>query len=75
VIGLPLAQSFTLADKAPYAAFDQIDVEAAIRQAHANRKDLAAMVEQTKAAESSARRPPPTGCPRSPSMATTATSA
>ncbi len=50
-IGLPLAQSFKLADKAPYAAFDQIDVEATIRQAHANRKDLAAMVEQTKAAE------------------------
>jgi outer membrane protein TolC len=51
VIGLPLAQSFTLADKEPFAAFDQIDVEAAIRQAHANRKDLAAMMEQTKAAE------------------------
>ena len=50
-IGLPLAQSFTLADKAPYAAFDQIDVEAAIRQAHANRKDLAAMLEQSKVAE------------------------
>jgi outer membrane protein TolC len=50
VIGMPLKQSFTLADKAPYAAFDQIDVEAAIRQAHANRKDLAAMVEQVKAA-------------------------
>jgi outer membrane protein TolC len=38
-------------DKPPYAAFDQLDVEATIRQAHANRKDLAAMVEQTKAAE------------------------
>ena len=50
-IGLPLAQSFTLADKAPYAAFDQLDVDAAIREAHANRKDLAALVEQTKAAE------------------------
>ncbi len=50
-IGLPLAQSFNLTDKAPYAAFDQIDVDAAIREAHANRKDLAAMVEQTKAAE------------------------
>lgn len=49
-IGLPLAQSFTLADKSPYAAFDQIDVEQAIRQAHANRKDLAAMVEQAAAA-------------------------
>jgi outer membrane protein TolC len=50
-IGLPLAQSFTLADKAPYAVFDQIDVAAAIRQAQLNRKDLAAMAEQTKAAE------------------------
>jgi outer membrane protein TolC len=50
-IGLPLAQSFTLADKAPYAVFDQIDVEQAIREAHANRKDLAAMVEQAKAAQ------------------------
>jgi outer membrane protein TolC len=49
-IGLPLAQQFTLADKAPYAAFDQIDVEAAIRDAKANRKDLAALVEQSKAA-------------------------
>ncbi len=29
--------------------FDQIDVDAAIRDAKANRKDLAAMVEQTKA--------------------------
>jgi outer membrane protein TolC len=50
-IGLPLAQSFTLTDKAPYSAFDQLDVDATIRQAHANRKDLAALVEQTKAAE------------------------
>ncbi len=50
-IGLPLAQSFNLSDKAPYAAFDQLDVEATIRHAHANRKDLAAMVEQAKAAE------------------------
>lgn len=50
VISLPLAQSFTLTDKAPYAAFDELDVDAAIHQAHLNRKDLAAMVEQTKAA-------------------------
>ena len=49
-IGLPLAQSFNLTDKAPYSAFDQLDVDATIRQAHANRKDLAAMVEQVKAA-------------------------
>jgi outer membrane protein TolC len=50
-IGLPLAQTFNLTDKAPYSAFDQLDVDATIRQAHANRKDLAAMVEQVKAAE------------------------
>ncbi len=50
-IGLPLAQSFNLTDKAPYQAFDELDVDATIRQAHANRKDLAAMVEQVKAAE------------------------
>jgi outer membrane protein TolC len=49
-IGLPLAQSFSLTDKAPFAAFDQLDVEATIQQAEASRKDLAAMVEQTKAA-------------------------
>ena len=50
-IGLPLAQKFNLTDKAPYAAFDQLDVDAAIHEAHLDRKDLAAMVEQTKAAE------------------------
>ncbi len=50
-IGLPLAQSFKLADKEPYKPFDELDVDATIRQAHANRKDLAAMVEQVKAAE------------------------
>ena len=50
-IGLPLAQSFTLADKAPYSAFDLIDVNQAIAQAHANRKDLAALVEQAKDAQ------------------------
>ena len=50
-IGLPLAQSFTLTDKTPFAVFDQFDVNAAIQQAHANRKDLAAMMEQAAAAE------------------------
>ena len=50
-IGLPLAQSFNLADKAPYQAFDALDVDATIKQAHANRKDLAAIVEHVKAAE------------------------
>jgi|HubBroStandDraft_6_1064221.scaffolds.fasta_scaffold96893_2 outer membrane protein TolC len=50
-IGLPLAQKFNLVDKVPFAPFDQLDIDAAIHQAHANRKDLAAMVEQTHAAE------------------------
>ena len=52
-IGLPLAQKFNLTDKAPYAAFDEMDVDATIREAHANRKDLAAMVE----ADQGGRRP------------------
>jgi outer membrane protein TolC len=50
-IGLPLDQKLELADKAPYAAFDQVDLQAALKQAHLNRKDLQAMMEQTKAAE------------------------
>ena len=50
-IGLPLAQKFNLTDKVPYAAFDQLDVDAAVREAHLERKDLAAMIEKTKAAE------------------------
>jgi outer membrane protein TolC len=50
-IGLPLAQQFTLSDQAPYAAFDQLDVQALIAQAQQNRKDLAALVEQARAAE------------------------
>ena len=50
-IGLPLGQSFTLADKAPYAAFDQLNVDEAIRQARENRKDLASLAEQAKVGE------------------------
>ena len=50
-IGLSLEQKFNLSDKAPYQVFDQFDVDALIKQAHANRKDLAAMLEQTKGAE------------------------
>jgi outer membrane protein TolC len=50
-IGLPLAQQFALTDQAPYSVFDQLDVQALIQQAQANRKDLAALVEQAKAAE------------------------
>jgi len=50
-IGLPLAQKFELADKAPYSAFDQLDVQKAIQQALANRKDRQAYAENTRAAE------------------------
>jgi outer membrane protein TolC len=50
VIGLPLEQKFDLSDKEPYAAFDKLDVDATIKQAQANRKDLASMVQQTQAA-------------------------
>jgi outer membrane protein TolC len=50
-IGLPLAQKFDLTDREPYAAFDQVDLDATLKQAHASRKDLAAMMEQTQAAE------------------------
>jgi outer membrane protein TolC len=48
-IGLPLAQKFELADKAPYAAFDQPEIQAAIQQALANRKDRQASAEETAA--------------------------
>jgi outer membrane protein TolC len=51
VIGLPLDQQFTLADKEPFAAFDRPDLQAAIAQARAGRKDLAALGEQEKASE------------------------
>ena len=49
-IGLPLEQSFNLTDKAPYAPFDALDVDALIKQAKENRKDLAALVEVAAAA-------------------------
>jgi outer membrane protein TolC len=50
-IGLPVEQKFNLTDEEPYAPFDHIDVDALVKQAHLNRKDLAAMVEQTAAAQ------------------------
>jgi outer membrane protein TolC len=50
VIGLPLAQQFHLTDDVPFAAFEQVDVDAAVKQAQQNRKDLAAAAEQTEAA-------------------------
>jgi outer membrane protein TolC len=50
-IGLPLAQEFNLTETAPYAPLDAIDVDKAVAQALANRKDLQAMAEQLKAAK------------------------
>jgi outer membrane protein TolC len=49
-IGMPLEQKFDLSDKEPYSKFDGMDVDAAIQQARATRKDLAATGEQTQAA-------------------------
>ena len=51
VIGLPLQQAINLTDDVPYAPFDDLDVRTLIQQAESNRKDLAALVEQTAAAE------------------------
>jgi outer membrane protein TolC len=50
-IGLPLEQPFHLTDEVPYAPFDNLNARDLIQQAEANRKDLAAMVEETAAAE------------------------
>jgi outer membrane protein TolC len=50
VIGLPMEQVFRLSDDAPYAPFDEMDASLLILQAKANRKDLAALVEQAAAA-------------------------
>jgi outer membrane protein TolC len=50
-IGLPLDQQFTLADQAPFAVFDRPDLAAAVAQARAARKDLAAQAETTQVSE------------------------
>lgn len=50
VIGLPLDQEFRLTDLVPYAAFNDIDPEAAFDQALKTRKDLQASAEDVKAA-------------------------
>ncbi len=51
IIGLPMAQKFDTVDKAPYSAFDQPDVQTAIKQALDNRKDRKASAENTKATQ------------------------
>jgi outer membrane protein TolC len=53
-IGLSLDQDFALTDAAPFTPLDTITVEEAIKQALANRKDLAAVRQQAKAAGSTA---------------------
>jgi len=50
-IGLPLDQAFQLTDRAPYAALDHVDPQAAFEQALKTRKDLQAYAEQVKAAQ------------------------
>lgn len=52
-IGLPLDQKFELADQAPYAALENLDVEAAVKQAIGSRKDLKALDSETQGAEKS----------------------
>jgi outer membrane protein TolC len=51
VIGLPLEQKFELADQAPYAALDNLDPDAAVKEALDNRSDLKALAEQVQSAE------------------------
>lgn len=53
VIGLPLDQRFDLTDSTPFQALNTPDPQAAFEQALKQRKDLAAAVEQRKAAEAS----------------------
>jgi outer membrane protein TolC len=50
-IGLPLEQKFDVSETVPFAPFDNLNAEALIQQAESSRKDLAALVEQTAAAE------------------------
>jgi outer membrane protein TolC len=50
-IGLSLEQKFELSDQAPFAPLDNLDPDAAVRQALATRADLKAMEEQVEAAD------------------------
>ena len=50
-IGLPLEQKFRLTDQAPYAALDNLNPDAAVRDAIASRNDLKAMQEQVTASQ------------------------
>lgn len=50
-IGLPLEQAFHLSDQVPYAPFNNLNAQELIQRAEKNRRDLAALVEQTAATE------------------------
>ena len=50
-IGLPLEQKFRLTDQSPYTPLDNLDPEAAVKEAIANRNDLKAMQEQVTGAQ------------------------
>jgi outer membrane protein TolC len=52
-IGLPLEQSYELADQAPFKALDNVDVNAAVQQGLARRQDLQALQQQVEGAQAS----------------------
>jgi outer membrane protein TolC len=52
-IGLPLEQSYELADQAPFKALDNVDVTAAVQQGLARRQDLQALQQQVEGAQAS----------------------
>ncbi len=52
-IGLPLEQSYELADQAPFKALDNVDVNAAVQQGLARRHDLQALQQQVEGARAS----------------------
>jgi outer membrane protein TolC len=52
-IGLPLEQSFSLADPAPFKALDDLDPSAGVEQAVAHRHDLQALQQQVASARAS----------------------
>jgi outer membrane protein TolC len=49
-IGLPLEQSYELADQAPFKALENVDVNAAVQQGLAHRQDLQALQQQVEGA-------------------------
>jgi outer membrane protein TolC len=49
-IGLPLEQSYELADQAPFKALENVDVNAAVQQGLARRQDLQALQQQVEGA-------------------------